>query len=225
VLDFPLNTTVAGDQIAPALSGSSQLVAAWASFGQDGSSFGAFAQRLGVAVEPCVADATTLCLNGDRFRIRATFATAAGAGGPAQAVALTADSGYYWFFDDANVEIVVKIVDACGLAGFDNFWVFATGLWVSCGELSMETPCTVSRRAEQRLCWKLYGTPRLRVKKQASDGTHRNAHAAGLPNLSEPPGHECGEGDALASQPHRPGRHSKIPVSAAVRCGHLTHRG
>ena len=23
---------------------------------------------------------------------------------------------------------MIKVVDACGLAGFDNFWVFATGL-------------------------------------------------------------------------------------------------
>ena len=128
VLDFPLNTTSAGDQIGPALFGSSRLVAAWASFGQDGSSFGIFAQRLGSPVDPCVADATTLCLLGNRFRIRATYATAAGATGSGQAVALTPESGYYWFFDDANVEVVIKVIDACGLAGFDNFWVFATGL-------------------------------------------------------------------------------------------------
>jgi hypothetical protein len=128
VIDFPLSSTSAGDQIAPALFGSSRLVAAWASFGQDGSSFGVFARRFGTPLPPCVADATTLCLNGDRFRVRATYATAAGASGSGQAVALTADSGYYWFFDDANVEIVVKAIDACGLAGFDNFWLFATGL-------------------------------------------------------------------------------------------------
>ena len=128
VLDFPLNTTSAGDQIGPALFGSSRLVAAWASFAQDGSSFGIFAQRLGTPLEPCAADATTLCLNNNRFRVRATYATAAGDSGSGQAVALTPDSGYYWFFGDTNVEIVIKVIDACGLTGFDNFWVFATGL-------------------------------------------------------------------------------------------------
>ncbi len=128
VFDFPVNSTSAGDQIAPALFGSSRLVAAWASFAQDGSSFGIFAQRLGSPLAPCVADATTLCLNDNRFRVQATYATAAGVSGSGQAVALTLDSGYYWFFDAANVEVVIKVIDACGLAGFDNFWVFATGL-------------------------------------------------------------------------------------------------
>ncbi len=128
VLDFPVNTTSAGDQIGPALFGSSRLVAAWASFAQDGSSFGIFAQRLGTPVDPCVADTTTLCLNASRFRVRTTYATAAGESGAGQAVALTPDSGYYWFFGDTNVEVVIKVIDACGLTGFDNFWVFATGL-------------------------------------------------------------------------------------------------
>ena len=31
-------------------------------------------------------------------------------------------------FDAAIVEVVVKMVDACGFGGFDNFWVFAGGL-------------------------------------------------------------------------------------------------
>ncbi|MEO7794208.1 MAG: hypothetical protein ABIV06_05485, partial [Thermoanaerobaculia bacterium] len=127
VIDFPLSATAAGDQISPALAETAQLVATWASYGQDGSSFGVYARRFGVPLPPCVEDATTLCLNDDRFRIRAHYATSAGASGAGQAVALTADSGYYWFFDDANVEIVIKVVDACGLAGFDNYWLFAAG--------------------------------------------------------------------------------------------------
>ncbi len=128
--DFPLNTTPAGDQVQPALAatGAGRFVGAWASFGQDGSSYGVFAQRFGTPVEPCAADSTTLCLNGGRFRIRASYRTAAGATGSGQAHALTGDSGYFWFFDDANVELVIKVLDACGLPAFQNFWVFATGL-------------------------------------------------------------------------------------------------
>jgi len=128
LLDYPLSSTFQGDQIAPALSGSSRLVSTWASFGQDGSSFGVYVRRFGVPLPPCAPDATTLCLNDDRFRVRATYLTNAGASGSGQAFALTPDSGYFWFFDDANVELVVKAIDACGLAGFDNFWLFATGL-------------------------------------------------------------------------------------------------
>jgi hypothetical protein len=128
---FRMNTTDANDQIDPVLAPGAlagRFVAAWSSFGQDGSSYGVFAQRFGVAGAPCVADATTLCLQDNRFRIRATFATAAGATGDAQAEPLTGESGYFTFFNPENVEIVVKAVDACGLAGFENFWIFATGL-------------------------------------------------------------------------------------------------
>jgi hypothetical protein len=41
-------------------------------------------------------------------------------------VALTDESGYFWFFDDANVELVIKVIDGCGFN--DRFWVFAGGL-------------------------------------------------------------------------------------------------
>jgi hypothetical protein len=74
-----------------------------------------------------VAGPTTLCLNGGRFRVTAFYATAAGASGPGMAMQLTGDSGYFWFFDSANIELVVKVLDACGFAP-PHFWVFAGGL-------------------------------------------------------------------------------------------------
>lgn len=37
-------------------------------------------------------------------------------------------SGEIWFFSPDNVELVVKVLDACGLEGFDNYWVFTPGL-------------------------------------------------------------------------------------------------
>jgi len=58
--------------------------------------------------------------------VKATWATPANASGNAQAVPLTADTGYFWFFDPANVEAVVKVIDGCGFN--DNFWLFAGGL-------------------------------------------------------------------------------------------------
>ena len=39
---------------------------------------------------------------------------------------LTDDTGTFWFFDEANVEIVVKVLDACSFSG--HYWVFAAGL-------------------------------------------------------------------------------------------------
>jgi hypothetical protein len=41
-------------------------------------------------------------------------------------VELTADSGYFYFFNSANIEIVIKVLNACALN--QRYWVFAAGL-------------------------------------------------------------------------------------------------
>jgi outer membrane protein assembly factor BamB len=78
------------------------------------------------APSTCVVDATTLCLRGDRFQVRASWQTGDGATGDGQAVRLTPDTGYFWFFSQANVEMIVKVLDGCGLG--NHFWTFAAGL-------------------------------------------------------------------------------------------------
>ena len=40
---------------------------------------------------------------------------------------LTGDSGYFWFFDAANIEVVTKVLNGCGLPP-GAYWVFAAGL-------------------------------------------------------------------------------------------------
>lgn len=82
-----------------------------------------------VSLDPagaCVDDDETLCLGAGRFRVRTTWDTTQGTSGTGKAVRLTADTGYFWFFGSANVELVVKVLDAC--EPFDRFWVFAGGL-------------------------------------------------------------------------------------------------
>ena len=76
---------------------------------------------------PCVHDDHTLCLNGGRFAVTARWAKPTGESGDGSGVGLTGDSGYFWFFDRANIEVVVKVLDACGLTP-SQFWVFAAGL-------------------------------------------------------------------------------------------------
>ncbi|HEY6066539.1 MAG TPA: hypothetical protein VIY96_10300 [Thermoanaerobaculia bacterium] len=72
----------------------------------------------------CLADSTTLCLNNGRFQVRVIFnAPSLGiVNGSAQAVPLTSDTGYFWFFSANNVELVIKAVD--GRAFNQFFWVF-----------------------------------------------------------------------------------------------------
>ncbi|HKD19900.1 MAG TPA: hypothetical protein VKG23_18760, partial [Thermoanaerobaculia bacterium] len=70
---------------------------------------------------PCVADAQTLCLNGGRFRVQATFRSPTVTSGVGQSAPISDVSGSFWFFDAANLEIIVKVLD--GSAVNDHFWV------------------------------------------------------------------------------------------------------
>jgi ELWxxDGT repeat protein len=70
----------------------------------------------------CQPSPTRLCLNGGRFAVEARWRDFQGNVGAGQAVALTADTGYFWFFSPGNVEAVVKVLDGRGLN--NHFWVF-----------------------------------------------------------------------------------------------------
>ena len=74
------------------------------------------------AASACVATATSLCLNGGRFRAAVTWTDFAGNTGVGTAVPLTGDTGYFWFFSSNNIELAVKVLDARALN--DAFWVF-----------------------------------------------------------------------------------------------------
>ena len=76
--------------------------------------------------DSCVPSDTALCLGGGRFRVRATSKLVKQPARPAGAVELTGDSGALWFFDPANVEMTVKVLDACAISG--HYWVFLAGL-------------------------------------------------------------------------------------------------
>ncbi len=70
---------------------------------------------------------TDLNLQGGRFRVSAEWRTADGASGAAQALPLTGEAGLFWFFSPGNVELVVKVLNAC-VAPYDRFWFHAAGL-------------------------------------------------------------------------------------------------
>ena len=74
----------------------------------------------------CTPDDQTLCLDEARFRVTATWTKPDASSGQGHAVALTGDTGYFWFFDSSNVEVIVKVLEACGVNGYR--WVFASGL-------------------------------------------------------------------------------------------------
>ncbi len=92
------------------------------------SASGTLAPPAAPPARPALADACApgplaLCLNGGRFHVQVAFTrTPSGPTLLAPAVPLTGDTGYFWFFDDANVELVVKVLDGRGVNG--HFWVF-----------------------------------------------------------------------------------------------------
>jgi hypothetical protein len=79
-----------------------------------------------VAERDPLAVAAPLSLRGGRFRVDVTFATPFGVTGDGEGVGLSDDTGYFWFFDPANVEVLTKVLDGCELNG--RYWVFAGGL-------------------------------------------------------------------------------------------------
>jgi ELWxxDGT repeat protein len=73
-------------------------------------------------VSGCNSGPSQLCLNGDRFSVSVAWTDFNGRSGSGTAVPLTTDTGSFWFFDAANIEIVVKVLDGRGLNG--HFWLF-----------------------------------------------------------------------------------------------------
>lgn len=70
----------------------------------------------------CIPGPTRLCLNGGRFAVEASWKDFTNRTGQGTAVAITGDTGYFWFFDANNIETVVKVLDGTSLNG--RFWVF-----------------------------------------------------------------------------------------------------
>ncbi len=71
----------------------------------------------------CLTDGTTLCLEGGRFKVQATFrAPSQTTSQTASTVPITGDSGAFTFFSANNLELMVKVVDGTAFNG--RIWVF-----------------------------------------------------------------------------------------------------
>ncbi len=75
---------------------------------------------------PCTQSAQKLCLNNGRFEVKTHWIKPDLTEGDGTGVKLTGDSGYFWFFDAANIEVVTKVLDGCAIS--NAYWVFAAGL-------------------------------------------------------------------------------------------------
>ncbi len=109
----------------------------------------------------------TLALNNGRFTVDAVWATSSGESETADSVTLTDDTGYFWFFDADNVEVVVKVLDACALPGFNSYWVFAAGL--TDVEVALTVTDTVSGEVQEY--FNPLGSPFQPIQDTAAFGT------------------------------------------------------
>ena len=99
-------------------------VALWTSNGRDESAASrVFLVEASDPAGTCVSTAETLCLQDARYSVGVEWWTGddeSGAGTVAHAG--TNDSGLFWFFDLANWEVLVKVLDGCALNG--HVWVY-----------------------------------------------------------------------------------------------------
>ena len=114
-----------------------------------------------MSAEGCVSSDTVLCVRG-RFQMEASWQTASGATGPAYAVPLTSESGYFWFFDPSNVELVVKSLNACSID--QGNWFFAAGMT----DVGVELRVTDTYTGEIRTYANSLGIPFLPVQDTAA---------------------------------------------------------
>ena len=111
----------------------------------------------------CTPDPHTLCLASGRFSATAFYQLSpSGPSIEATAVALTDATGYFWFFDAANVELTVKVLDGCGVNGF--YWVFASGLT----NVGVNLTVTDLRTGEQKVYENPVGTPFVPIQDTAA---------------------------------------------------------
>lgn len=134
--------------------------------GQVGSS-----DMLLLSVEDARPERPALLLGGGRFRVELEWTdpynNGGGVGHPA---ALTDDTGYLWFFDEDNVEVVVKVVDGRPVNG--HFWVFFGAL--STVEYRIGITDTVTGRR------RVYLNPPTHLASRADTAAFPDSAAAGM---------------------------------------------
>jgi hypothetical protein len=75
----------------------------------------------------CTPDSQTLCLASGRFKVQAAYRDYSGHTGTGSVQKLTDLSGYFYFFDSSNPEVLAKFVSFCnGSSG--NWAIYASGL-------------------------------------------------------------------------------------------------
>jgi hypothetical protein len=77
-----------------------------------------------VALSCGSSTSTQLCIAGNRFTVSVTWLTGGGDRGVGTVVASNTTSGVFWFFGPENWELMLKVINACGVLN-NKFWAFS----------------------------------------------------------------------------------------------------
>lgn len=97
---------------------------------ENASGFSGYSNEAGAATNatpvPCVESATTLCLNNGRFQVEVEWRPPGGQAAPATAIPLdfAPESGLFYFSSVSNIEMLVKVLNACNPVLGNKYWVF-----------------------------------------------------------------------------------------------------
>ena len=84
---------------------------------------GQYYDATGVSAGSCVSSDTAMCLNKGRFKVEVAWKAQDGRTGVGKAVPCGSDdSGMFWFFQGSNWEMLIKVLDGCGIN--NRYWVF-----------------------------------------------------------------------------------------------------
>lgn len=119
VEDVPIGSLAAGSHTIRIKADSTAAIA------ESSETDNEYTKTITVGGAGCVANATTLCLNANRFAVTADWQSGTSSG-TGTAVPLVSDTGAFWFFSAGNYEVMVKVVNGCSFNSF--YWVFAGGL-------------------------------------------------------------------------------------------------
>ena len=78
----------------------------------------------GSTPSPCTPNSSTICLVNNRFSVRLTYDVGQGPQ-PMTAIKYTGETGLFWFTDAGNIEVLLKMINACSFN--QKFWVYAGG--------------------------------------------------------------------------------------------------
>lgn len=77
-----------------------------------------------ITPQPCIESSTQICLVKNRFQVSVAYDAGSGLS-KMTAIKYTPETGLFWFTDAGNIEVLLKMIDACDFNA--KFWVYAGG--------------------------------------------------------------------------------------------------